>query len=486
VDNSRWLLQSAMQALFISRAGPSQTANAPVTPGTAHGSSHRYREFLITVLKQYGDALDPFYNLLDVALNDYLLIVGLPQPAEHHLLTYEMPLLARAPEHKRRIAQAVRQKVRGRYEVEYRTHVPSSLRSYHLVAETDPTLKIDSMHMTSDADKQKSESIAADLHLLAEFIGNDLGSARTHAMGKIVELELRTVIGELSQLVMRRRWESDEAGVGWMNGDETTVDQLAHAGLSGEVPEDQALRTTTLLNHPTVTGASLAAASREMGELELGHDFFQKTDEDAPGYRAHVYWRRYAHGQSPAQRIVVRSAISISDATRTGLRIVMLYVTAVLVVSYLTAALLAGSPFPFVPSSSFDTEGRNDALVAVLLLVPGFLYSRLDLPPRNSVAARVRGSVRWAAHLTMAVMVAQAVVVAAASSDAVIALWFGLGQILLAVLLVFLWLFGLWPADRAFGRRHVPRWAGVPRGDAGRAAGPADATLTVSGAESES
>lgn len=141
-DNSRWLLQSAMQALFISRAGPSQAADAPVTPRTAHGSNHRYREFLTTVLKQYGDALDPFYNLLDVALSDYLLIVGLPQPSEHHLLTYEMPPLAKPPKHKGRVAQAFRQRMRGRYEVEYKTYVPPSLRSYHLVAETDPTLKM--------------------------------------------------------------------------------------------------------------------------------------------------------------------------------------------------------------------------------------------------------------------------------------------------------------------------------------------------------
>lgn len=339
------------------------------------------------------------------------------------------------------------------------------------------------MHITSDADQLKSESIAVDLHLLAEFIGHDLGTARTQAMGKIVELELRTVIGELGQLVMRRRWEADEADVRWMDGNETTVDRLAHAGLSGEVPTDPPLRTTTLLNHPMVTGDTLLAASRELGELELGHDFFKKT-EDAPGYRAHVYWRR--HAPSSGERIVVRSAISISDATRTGLSVVMLYAGAVLVVSYLTAALLAASPFPFAPSSSFDVDGRNDALVAVLLLVPGFLYSRLDLPPRNSVAARVRGSVRWAAHLTMAVMVVQAVVVAAASSDAVIALWFGMGQILLIVLLVFLWLFGLWPADGKFRRRHVPRWAGTSRGAGAQVAGPPDATLTVSGAEDES
>lgn len=184
VDHSRWLLQSALQALFISRSGPSESASAPITPGTRHGNSHRYREFLAAVLETYDDALDPFYNLLDVALNDYLLIVGLSQPREHHLLTYEMPLLAEAPKHQGRVAQAFRQKVRGRYEVEYETHVPSSLRSYHLVAETDPTLRIDSMHITSDADARKSESVADDLKFLAQFVSEELGSASEQAMEK--------------------------------------------------------------------------------------------------------------------------------------------------------------------------------------------------------------------------------------------------------------------------------------------------------------
>lgn len=95
VDSSRWLLQSALQALFISRSGPSEFARAPSTPGTRHGDAQRYRKFLADVLETYDDVLDPFYNLLDVALNDYLLIVGLSQPREHHLLTYEMLFLPR-------------------------------------------------------------------------------------------------------------------------------------------------------------------------------------------------------------------------------------------------------------------------------------------------------------------------------------------------------------------------------------------------------
>ncbi len=485
VDRSRWLLQAALQALFISRSNPAEAVDVPSTPGTEHGNGHRYREFLTKVLRQYDDSLDPFYNLLDVALNDYLLIVGLPQPREHHLLTYEMPLLAHAPRHNRRLAQAVRQKMRGRYEVEYETHVPSSLRSYHLVAETDPTLKVDSMHITSNADKRKSESIATDLNYLAQFVSDELGTARAHAMGKITELELRTVIGELSQLVMRRRWEADEAGLKWASGKEAAVDALARASLSGEIPAEEALWSTTLLNHPLVNAASLASASREIEELELGHDFFRKTEEDSASHRAHVYWRRYAHAQSSARRIVVRSAISISDATRTGLRVVMLYVAVVLGVSYLTAALLAADPLWFLPSSSFDLVGRNDAVVAVLLLVPGFLYSRLELPPRNSVAARVRGGARWAAHATMAVTIAQAAVVAAASSNTVITLSFAIGQSLLIVLVAFLWLFGLRPADKSFRRRHVPRWAASSHADAVRSVS-LDATLTVSGAGHES
>jgi hypothetical protein len=485
VDNSRWLLQSALQALFISRSGPSESISVPTTPGTRQGNSHRYREFLATVLAAYDDVLDPFYNLLDVALNDYLLIVGLPQPREHHLLTYEMPLLAEAPKHQGRVAQAFRQKVRGRYEVEYETHVPSSLRSYHLVAETDPTLKIDSMHITSDADARTSASVAEDLEFLARFVTEELGSAREQAMGKIVELELRTVIGDLSQLVLRRQWEAEEAGVKWMGGDETVVDSLTRASLSGEVPEEQKLSATTLLNHPIVSGDSLAAASREVRMLELGQDFFRKREGDSPAHKAHVYWRRYAPAQSSSRRIVVRSAISISDATRTGLRIVLLYVAAVLVISYVAASLLARSALPFVPSASFDLDGRNEAVVAVLLLVPGFLYSRLDLPPRNSVAARVRSGVRWAAHTTMAVTVAQAVVVAAASSNTVLTLSFGVGQVLLIALLAFLWLFGIRPSEKEYGRWHVPLWAVPARARRDIRYIALDASLTVSGAEHE-
>jgi hypothetical protein len=86
----------------------------------------------------------------------------------------------------------------------------------------------------------------------------------------------------------------------------------------------------------------------------------------------------------------------------------------------------------------------------------------------------------------MAVTVAQAVVVATASSNAVLTFSFGVGQVLLVALLAFLWLFGIRASDKEYGRRHVPRWA-VPAGarrDIGHIA--LDASLAVSGAEHES
>jgi hypothetical protein len=156
---------------------------------------------------------------------------------------------------------------------------------------------------------------------------------------------------------------------------------------------------------------------------------------------------------------VVRSGISISDATQTRLRVATSYVLAVLFVSYLTAALLTDRLFPFVRSAQFALDGRSDAIVAVLLLVPGFLYSRLDLPPRNSVAARVRMVPRWTAHATMAITILEAAAVAASPSNTVMLLAFATGCSGLAIILGCLWAFGRRSPIDSLRVGNVPTWA---------------------------
>ncbi len=103
------------------------------------------------------------------------------------------------------------------------------------------------------------------------------------------------------------------------------------------------------------------------------------------------------------------------DSTTTGPRIVRSYAWGVAVAGYLLAVFLADRPWPFdgPAAVALSTIANTDSVIAVLLLVPGFLYTRLALPDPHSVAGHLRALPRMVANACIAVVALLSALIAA-------------------------------------------------------------------------
>jgi hypothetical protein len=106
------------------------------------------------------------------------------------------------------------------------------------------------------------------------------------------------------------------------------------------------------------------------------------------------------------------------DVTAAGPRRVCQYAVMVAVVGFLFAAFLASSPWPFDAASRARLSVIDDAgaVISVLLLVPGFLYTRLGLSDRRSISGRLRALPRAVANVCIAVIALVAGTVASGMS----------------------------------------------------------------------
>lgn len=105
------------------------------------------------------------------------------------------------------------------------------------------------------------------------------------------------------------------------------------------------------------------------------------------------------------------------------------YVLSVVAIAYALAGLRFGTPWPFAgwfpqgfPWPVLDTlpirhETDPAAAIAVMLLVPGFLYTRLNLPQRHTIAGQLRRLPRLVAHVT--IVTAAGVAIAFAAKHAI-------------------------------------------------------------------
>jgi hypothetical protein len=480
LDESRWLVHAALIALLTERSGPVRELRHKPTPETVGGHGQQYRTIAIKIFEQYGDTLlDTYVGLLDVALNDYLLVVALAAEADDHLLSYDSPLHSDRPPSPASTLRRLEQLEPNRYRVEYRTHVPASLRSYHLVAETELGVHIKSMSLTTDSDEESTRELAADLRTLADRLEAE---RRTPSIErKLLELELQSALGRLAELSRTRRWDADQAGMAIAVNRLRATDRLAWASASGEAVqnEDGEVRGS-LLRHPYVTSANLKAASSEIVAEDLGSDYSLENDPAAS--RAHAYWRRASPHLSSEGHTSIRCVVTLSDATGTRPRSVIAYVVAVLLTIYVTGCFLHRSPWPypgFVRYQPLKTF-QADAVVAVLLLVPGFLYTRLDLPASHTVIGHLRAMSRHVAQLCIGSAVLLAAGVAAGLTDAALRRLLAVSTLIPILAAASL----LW---RRSQRRRTAPYLGAPSWLRPSAvpdrAVPADATFSSSGSD---
>ncbi|NLT54899.1 MAG: hypothetical protein GXX79_10105 [Actinomycetales bacterium] len=448
-DESRWLLQSALSTLLAERHKPRTTHPRPGTD--RHGARHR--ELLLGVLDRHAPELDTYRELLGVALHDNLLVVGLDGRRDEHLLSYDSPpLVGRG--HPIGPAGVLRwlRRSGSYYRVDYRTAVPANLRAYHLVAETEGSVEIARMHLVTSADVPRVRGLGEDLLALAARLeATQAAEGGGRAGGRrVLEWELQTVLRTLAEVVRSRRWEADQAGITFVEDPFPVSGALAWAG----APE-QADARGSLLDQPEVGPGALRAAAAELEELELRSDLSLASDPESN--RAHVYWRRSGAPSATGRRVGIRVTAVLRDSVHSRADSIIGYLLALMGITYLVAAMLTGSPWPFGVFPGRRAGDNADAVVAVLLLVPGFIYTRLDLPPPRSIAARVHLLTRGVADLAIGIMIVIAATVAIRPESrllvTILEVAAGLQVTALLVLL----------AQRRGGFGQVPVPASVPR-----------------------
>lgn len=428
----RWIIQQAIVTLLTERNKPgSDYATLPGTRGTVPGINSQYRDMALRILEKYRSELTEYFELLKIAINDYLLVVGLDPAVNEHSLAYSSPLLQARPPRVTQFRQRIRA-ARNGYYIKYVSTVPATLGSYHLVAETPDGLDVKTMFLRTDADRAMADRVVTDMDHLADEIEKFTGD-RSKSDRKILELELQNVLRRLNDLWRRRRWDAAHVGVDEIAGLTPACAQLAHVVTSGEAVETQPGHLdNSILRHPLINAQTLRKAAREIREFEVSFDL---SFEQVPVARqAHAYWRRPIGRMANADQIVIESFILLVDSTSSGPRTVRAYACAVAAITYFVAVLLAGSFVPFIPfgmsGSPLAGRGSPDALVAVLLVIPGFLYSRLALPNRRSISGYIQVLPRFVSHGCIFLVAALAAAVAAEAHDGVLRLMFAIAIVL--------------------------------------------------------
>ncbi|MFI5589242.1 hypothetical protein ACIA5G_29595 [Amycolatopsis sp. NPDC051758] len=428
----RWLIQAALLALLTDRSGRLQPTTRGTTQGMVAGQGQESRETILRLLGEtYREQLSDYFELLHVAVNNYLLVVALDRGADEHLLTYDSPLNARKPRQWSWLA-GLRTSSRG-YLVRYEGTIPAGLRSYHLVVETEPGVDIEHMYLSTDADEALAGELTRDMEVLSDRLRERSGKPTADPSGRIMELQTQVTLRRLADLLRRRRWDAGYAGFD-LNDDRLpgTVD-LSWAAVSGEATpvEGAAHDDDSLVRHRLVSPTTLIQASGELKALQLGRDLATDVPVSNQGS---VYWRRRV-SRSAGGAQTTSAGISLRDSTPSSPATVFWYALCVAAISYATAAFAVGDWWPYWGSGGarLETITNPGALIAVLLLVPGFLYTRLPLPDRHSIAGQLRALPRLAAHLCIGCMAILCAAIAANLDPGLVLVAFFLATVLPAL-----------------------------------------------------
>jgi len=412
---AEWLLQLAIHRLLTERRTPLPPGRRAAPEGVVDGHGAQNRALAQRVLDKYSDVLADYFELFDVALDNDLLIVALDGGVDEHLLTYETPLHVTAEATTRRRAGRLLRSASEGYALEYRSHISPGIPAYHLVVDTEPGVDIARMFLSTDADARTVATLRPDLQLLARRLAEERHAPGGRGQHKILELQTQSTLRTLADLVRRRRWECAQAGLPAPDQRMIACATLGRLAVAGEgVRTDDGAVDSSILLHPLLSPEVLTRAADELVAEELAHDL--SLENDPRTSRAHAHWRGPVPGGATAGAPVqVVAAMQMRDTTSAGPRSVRTYALAVAAAGYVLAAFLADSVWPFGPSSTaaLTRIADADAVVSVLLLVPGFLYTRLPLASRNTVAGHLRALPRVVAGGCIGIVAVVALAIAA-------------------------------------------------------------------------
>jgi uncharacterized membrane protein len=464
-QRSRWLIEAAITELITVGSPVGQRLHTPLdhavldaAPGGRASSSRAVRDLALIGLDALfpteGDdhLLVPFARLLQLAARQYILVAQLGLDRPRRFLTWDAPLLP--AQHRPAPLQSLAKNVlpvNREFVVEYETEIPRSVKAYHLTLEVRQEISVRRFLMSSDVDEEFVEMLAQDLESVAGRVD------RLGPHHKLFELEMQSIASRLAELGRRRLidlagYEAYLARLPIPVGPgsappprKLTADQVIAALSAGDCTLDvlaafcahYAADGLQHLARSGLTGPALRAVAAGLRAAQVGRDV--TTDNDPREHGAHAHWRRPSVELSPQSTEPVRvfAFMALADEAPALIESITRMVAGLALVVLGIGTLMSGG-FAWLYSArvvaDFAPE-QADAVVAVLLLVPGLLLARLDLPSTRSVLGQLHKYQRTLAAASVVVTTALAIAVGTVRSDREMTRLF---QLALAVLIVIL------------------------------------------------
>lgn len=456
--NAQWLIERAIeQLILLGRQGVpwSSRVQAQRSEGAHDRETRSYAEALARLVAEHSSG---FPELLQLASEEYFLVVMLPEdPAQAHV-RFEAPLSpgedkpydveVGAPPgwHRGLVWRALRNVLRVRdarryggddFHLQYSTQLPSSLASYHVTVEVAEDIMIRRFLLTSDAELVPMKALLGDMCALAVRTQNEqLCTPSDSTIHEVLRIELPRILAALADLGRRRTYDLrayDDylSGEGfqdaWVHrrdavepfGADEALLALAEGRCSLKVLNGLAdMEACGQLNDCMFDLPQRASIAREIASA-LPHviEDLRKRDlyldvhaETHQGHGVgHAQWRNRAAPSTGAapEPINVTTVYALSDEEPALIDTVKRMVGALLVVVVGVALLVA-------PPLAGTQAAQSDAIVAVLLIVPGILLARLSTG-KYSVLGVMQAGARRLAYVSVGSVSLLAVVVAASS-----------------------------------------------------------------------
>jgi len=494
-NRPRWLFEEAVARLIFDGPPASDKPAGPRLPADDDAARDIALDVLRFLATPYGQ---PFLQLLFAVSRSYVVVAGLPLDRAEHRLTYAAPDL-RATDNRSfgLLRLAGSWILNDEFAFTYERRFPSNVRSYHLVLETDEEVHV-RRGLLRDARQQRiATALERDLREIATTLtGNDqrdsnMGSAEVGDSNAddnpgadaalrpvgvdykpLLQYEVQRELLRFKEVIAQRQTERvglqtnlEDAGVlakpkpgPLVDTDEKLDELIAQAGRHDWDRVECASKITEIADR--------------LEELDIG--FGATISDDARDNHGHIYWRvsRAWAGSTPAPSAFKMTFTGVLADDRPSLKgqVVLVLAGLLLLVGFSSFALRGYEAlFGYLPDvlRRFDPPAgakltNPDALVAVLLIGPAFMLTRLEAPRRNSVLSYLRRPAQAAAYLGVSAMAYLAVNISLQEDVTRLDDEFQQVAAFLTGLLLFMvaqWGVGMWKRGSARLRRAgAPRW----------------------------
>jgi hypothetical protein len=446
LNRSRWLVEATISNLIDT--GGRHTSRVPAR-SAQHRATHSdtIRDRAVRAVEQLFPDDSPFLRLLDIAASQYLLVAQVRTDTTQAYLRYDAPVLpARSRDLRGRATITRGAAFRHEFTVRYSTVIPRAVKSYHVSLEVPPEIQVRRFFLTSDVDAPALRSLVNDMRAVAQSY-EELRAVSP----KLLELELQSVVSRLAEFG-RRRFRDLESFMAYIEDCYSTFSRRhprfpartvspAISAAQSLVPHRRIITGLGHLSHQYETDNLRKLADGLIGPVDLQRwaDALTKArihadiyvDNDPRENAGHAHWQRRPFGSDPQSVEPVSATVYIAlvdDPPSLASNVSKLLLAVLLLVVgfgvLLQPMLFTGIPLLGPLGARFGLSGTDggvissaDAIVTILLLVPGVMLSRLDIPSSKSVLGRLRLFPRYVAFTAVVVAGALALTVAGGRDD---------------------------------------------------------------------